>query len=157
MISIVQPSDFDNIFVHLVSGADLQIGANWDSSVPKDQIQSMSGVLRIGKTTYLLKHAFLYMAYLDLHTTRNLYLTSSALASYTNISNFGNDVIIKKIPVKANYGQMLFDTAATGYDYVDVPKRALNCIDVRLQDSYGNVINLRNNHWSFSTVFQIRN
>ena len=97
------------------------------------------------------------MAYLDLHTTRNLYLTSSALASYTNISKCGNDVIIKNIPVKARYGQMCFDTAATGYEYLDVAKRALSSVDFRLQDSYGNIINLRTNHWSFSRGVQTRN
>ena len=37
-----------------------------------------------------------YVCYLDLFQTRNLYLCSSALASYDTVSNFGNDTIIKK-------------------------------------------------------------
>ena len=102
----------------------------------------------------MITEAAPYKAYIDLNTTRNLYLTSSCLASYSTISNFDNDVIIKKIPVKANYSQMLFDNAEAGYDYIDVSRRALSRIDFRLQDSYGNIIDLRNNHWSFSLVFQ---
>jgi hypothetical protein len=75
------------------------------------------------------------------------------LASYSNISNFNNDVIIKKIPVSASFGQMLFYNATTGYDYLHVSKRQLTRIDFRLQDSYGNIVNLRNNHFSFFLIF----
>ena len=115
----------------------------------------MNGILRIGKTSVALQQtAPSYKSYIDLFTTRNLYITSSCLASYNIISNFSNDVIIKKIAVKAGYSQMLFDSADAGYDFLDVSKRSLSRIDFKLQDSYGNVIDLRNNHWSFSLVFQ---
>ena len=97
------------------------------------------------------------MAYLDLHATRNLYLTSSSLASSNNISKFVNGVIIIKIPVKANYSQMLCDSAEAGYDYLDISRRALRRLDARLQDSFGNIIDLSNNHWSFSLISQIHN
>ena len=114
----------------------------------------MNGILRIGKSSYLLGEASPYKSYIDLFTTRNLYITSSCLASYNIISNFSNDVIIKKVAVKAGYSQMLFDSADAGYDFLDVSKRTLSRIDFKLQDSYGNNIDLRNNHWSFSLVFQ---
>ncbi len=51
-------------------------------------------------------------------------------------------MIIKKIPVRYNYNEMLFDSAEAGYDYLDVSKRLLRRIDFRLQDSFGNAINL---------------
>ena len=116
----------------------------------------MNGILRIGKETYLITAATPYTAYLDLHTTRNLYIVSSSLANYNVISNFGNDTIVKKISVKANYSQMLFDNADAGYDFMDVSKRTLSRIDIKLIDSFGNIIDLRNNHWSFSLIFQQR-
>ena len=97
MISIVQLNYTDGgVDVRLVSGADLQAGKNWSSSIPKDLIRSMNGVLRIGKTSYLITEAAPYKAYIDLNTTRNLYLTSSCLASYNTISEFNNDVTINK-------------------------------------------------------------
>ena len=46
-----------------------------------------------------------YTCYLDLFNTRNLYLTSSALCSYDTVSNFGMDIIIKKIPCTASYNR----------------------------------------------------
>ena len=154
-ITIKQVSNFD-AWVYLVSGADLQSGKYWDRPLPKASIQSLNGVLRLGKNSYKLQEALPWISYIDLHTIRNLYITSSSLASYNIISKFDNDVIIKKVPVKAGYSEMLFDSADAGYDFLDVSRRALSRIDFRLQDSYGNIVNLRNNHWSFSLVFQKR-
>jgi hypothetical protein len=155
LITITQLNEFE-ILVKLVSGADLTAGKNWSAPIPKQLIQSMNGVLRIGKASYLLTQLAPYVAYLDLHITRNLYLTSSALASYSNIANFDNDVIIKKIPISASFGNMMFYNATTGYDYLDVSRRSLTRLDFRLQDSYGNVIDLRGNRWSFSLIFSVK-
>ena len=104
-------------------------------------------------TKMFLHHLETYTCYLDLHTVRNLYLSSSALASYDTISNFGNDTIIKKIPVTANPNEMLFHGASEGFDYLNVSKRSLRYIDFRLTDAFYNVVDLRDNRWSFSLVF----
>jgi hypothetical protein len=119
-----------------------------------DNLHSLNGVLMISNKI-ILEAAIEFNTRLDLHTTRNLYLTSSSLGSYNTVSNFGCDTIIKKIPVRFNYNEMLFDGAESGYDYLDVSKRSLRRIDFRLQDSFGHVINLNNNHWSFSLIFQL--
>ena len=153
MITIKQTNRFE-YQVKLVSSADLLIGKNWRYALSKDQINSMNGILRIGKTSYLLGNGLPWVAYLDLHTVRNIYITSSSLSNYNVISNFGNDMIVKKIAVKANYSQMLCDTADAGYASMDLSKRTLNRLDFKLMDSYGNIIDLRSNHWSFSLVFQ---
>ena len=63
-------------------------GSNWSSTLPKDRIQSMSVLLSIGKTSYEITGEAPYIAHIDLHTTRNLYLTSSSLASDINTSSF---------------------------------------------------------------------
>ena len=118
------------------------------------QPKSVNGVLMISEAGYLYPDVS-FSTYLDLHTTRNLYLTSSSLAAYNTVSNFGPDTIIKKIPVRFNYNEMLFDSAESGYDYLDVSKRSLRRIDFRLQDAFGNIINLNGNHWSFSLIFQL--
>ncbi len=124
--------------------------ADWDIIDPK----SVNGVLMLSKAADLFPEVP-FSTYLDLHTTRNLYLTSSNLGSYNTVSNFGYDTIIKKIPVRFNYNEMLFDGAESGYDYLDVSKRSLSRIDFRLQDSFSNIINLNGNHWSFSLIFQL--
>jgi hypothetical protein len=135
---------------------ELVIIANKDVvNTPETSIHSVNSCLRLSASKEIFP-GLPALFYLDLHTTRNLYLTSSSLGSYNTISNFGNDVIIKKIPVRYNYNEMLFDGSESGYDYLDVSKRMLRRIDFRLQDSYGNIINLNENHWSFSLVFQLR-
>ena len=139
--------------VSFVPDVDLIAGVHWDERLVKDRIESLNGVLRIDKTITLSARKPTYTAYIDLHTTRKLYLTSSSLASYSIISTCGNDVLSKK-QVMANYGQMLFDGLEAGFDYIDVSRRALQRIDFKLQDSFGNVLDLRGNHWSFSLVFQ---
>ena len=154
MLAITQKDHWEAL-TRIVSGADLLVGKYWSNPIAKENITSMNGILRIGKTSIVLQQtAPSYKSYIDLFTTRNLYITSSCLASYNIISNFSNDVIIKKIAVKAGYSQMLFDNADAGYDFLDVSKRSLSRIDFKLQDSYGNIVDLRNNHWSFSLVFQ---
>lgn len=105
------------------------------------------------KTKVFLHSMELYTCYLDLHTIRNLYLSSSALASYDTISNFGNDTIIKKIPVTGNPNEMLFHGASEGFDYLNLSKRSLRYIDFRLTDAFYNVVDLRDTHFSFSLVF----
>ena len=112
--------------------------------------------MRLGAYSYMLQENIPYTACLDLHTIRNVYLTSSSLASSNLVSKFGNDVIIKKIRVKSSCGQMLYDSGESGYDYLDVSKRTLSRIDFKLLDSFGNVLDLRGNYWSFSLVFQVK-
>jgi hypothetical protein len=90
---------------------------------------------------------------LDLHTTRNLYLTSSTLCAYNSISNFGNDTIIKKIPIKAGYNEMLYHDSGSGFDTLDVTPRTLRYIDFKLVNAYFDTVDLRGNHWSFSIIF----
>ncbi len=132
--------------VQVVIGSDLEL----DVAKPK----SLNGVLMLS-VAGVLNPDVAFHTYLDLHTTRNLYLTSSSLAAYNTVSNFGPDTIIKKIPVRFNYNEMLFDSAESGYDYLDVSKRSLQRIDFRLQDAFGKIINLNGNHWSFSLIFQL--
>jgi hypothetical protein len=73
LVTIKQRDHFD-ANTYLVSGADLQVGKYWTSALAKDSIQSMNGILRFGKYSYLLQEAFPWVSYIDLHTTRNIYI-----------------------------------------------------------------------------------
>ena len=65
----------------------------------------------------------------------------------------GNRNVIKKIPVNANAGDMIFDQTVTGMDYLDCSSQTLSRISFPLTDAFGNVVNLHGNHFSFSIVF----
>ena len=98
-----------------------------------------------------------YTCYLDLFQTRNLYLCSSALASYDIVSNFGMDTIIKKIPCTAGYNKRLVQSSGSALDGLDVSKRTIRFIDFKLVDSSFRTIPLQGNHFSFSIVFSQKN
>ena len=142
------------LVVEFLSDEELKTGAY--SSTPISKPKTLNQILRITKTMVFVGATSQNKIYIDLHTTRNLYLTSSALASYNIVSNFGNDTIIKKIPVRAGFNEMLFDEGADGMDYLDVSRRTLRYIDFKLVDSYFNVVDLRNNHFSFSILFEVK-
>ena len=140
----------NNWILFVYSDEDLKKGITPFSTiaVPK----SLNKVLLLNRSTRI-DNGLPFITVIDLHTIRNLYLTSSALCAYNSISNFGNDTIIKKIPVKANYNEMLFHDSGSGFDYLDITPRTLRYIDFKLVDSYFNIVDLRNNHWSFSIIF----
>ena len=86
----------ETVSVSFVPDVDLVAGVLWDERLVMDWIESLSGVLRIDQTITLSARKPTYTAYIDSHTTRKLYLTSSSLAKYDNISTFGEDVLINK-------------------------------------------------------------
>ena len=104
-------------------------------------------------TQFVISETRPYFCYLDLFNTRNLYLTSSALASYDTITNFGNDTIIKKIPCTASYRRLITLQSGSELDGLDVSKRTLRFIDFKLVDTSFRTIPLQGNHFSFSIVF----
>lgn len=148
--------------VTLFSDADVRAGV-WNSA-PTTTPQSLNDNIRL-TTTYTMVEAFSYennpvnpyTAYLNLHEIRNLYMLSSALSNYDTVSNFSLDTIVKKIPVRANFNEIIFDNASEGFDYITLSRRSLDRIDFKLVDSHGSTIDLRNNHFSFSLVFQRQN
>ena len=92
---------------------------------------------------YIYIYIYIYYTTIGLHTTINLYLHSSVLGSYDTLSNFKMDTIIKKISVRANYNELIFDSSMAGFDYLDVSRRSFQRIDFRLTDSYGKTINFK--------------
>ena len=138
----------------ILSDDDLQQGYTSPgfTRAPISNPKTINKVLQLNKTANLYKENPFH-TFLDLHTTRNLYLTSSTLCAYNSISNFGNDTIIKKIPIKAGYNEMLYHDSGSGFDTLDVTPRTLRYIDFKLVNAYFDTVDLRGNHWSFSIIF----
>jgi hypothetical protein len=91
--------------------------------------------------------------YINLIPIRNIYMTSSNLGSYNSLNISGGRSVIKKIPVTANFNEMLYYQTVFGADYIDVSRQTLSRLKFGLEDIYGHTIDLNNNHWSFSLVF----
>lgn len=119
-------------------------------------LQSCNDVLRNTEANDYNQNAPFVSNYIDFFPIRNLYLVSSNLGNFNTMSISGECGIMKNLNVNANYGEMLFDSVVLGSDYLDCSKQLLSQLNFRLVDIFGNVINLNNNHWSFSIVFAKR-
>jgi len=91
--------------------------------------------------------------YVDLMPITNLYIVSSGLGSFNTMSVSGERSIVKKVPVNAGYGEMIYDQSLVGIDYLDCSHQTLSRLSFQLKDVFGNVIDLHGQHWSFSIVF----
>ena len=91
--------------------------------------------------------------YIDMTPLRNIYMTASGLGNFNTMSVAGDRNIVKKIPVTAPHGDVIFDQTVTGMDYLDCSRQTLSRLSFALRDVYGTVIDLNDNHISFSIVF----
>ena len=58
----------------------------------------------------------------------------------------GERGIIKKVPVRANYNELIYDDAVLGIDYLTCSRQSLSRLEFKLKDTYGNFSNLHGNH-----------
>ena len=91
--------------------------------------------------------------YIDIFPIRNIYMTASGLGNFNTMSVAGDRNIVKKIPVNAEHGQVIFDQTVTGMDYLDCSRQTLSRLSFALRDVFGTVLELNGNHVSFSIVF----
>ena len=97
--------------------------------------------------------AYYHSGYIDLFPIRNLYITSN-LGNHSSLSINGEWDIMRKVPVRAGYNEMIYDNGSgLTCDYLDCSNQTLSRIHFKMKDSYNNIINLHGNHWSFSIVF----
>jgi hypothetical protein len=88
-----------------------------------------------------------------MYPLRNIYMTATGLGNFNTMSVAGDRNIVKKIPVTAEHGSVIFDQTVTGMDYLDCSRQTLSRLGFALRDVYGTVIDLNENHISFSIVF----
>ena len=90
--------------------------------------------------------------FLNLQSISNVYITSPNLGSFDTVSAFSHN-IVKKVPVTANYGYMIFDQYMTTNDFLDCSNQTLKTIEFHIRDGRGRYINLHNAHITFSIIF----
>ena len=95
--------------------------------------------------------------YLDLQPNKNIYISSPNLGSYTTIRPNGQQTIIKKVLVSADFGYVIFDELMPTNDYLDCSRQSLKTIEFLFRDVINNTINLHGANLSFSIVFDIQN
>ena len=93
----------------------------------------------------------------DLQLIRNIYISSPNLGNFTTLGPNGQASIIKKIPVNANYNQMIFDSMTSSNDFLDCSKQTLKNIQFTIDNVHGERINLHGHEVSFSIIFDLLN
>lgn len=112
---------------------------------------SINSVLQ--NTTPKINTTSFTTGYINIFPIRNIYITSFGLGNFNTMSISGDRGIVKKVPVTGGYGEFIFDQTVVGIDYLDCSKQTLSRIGFRLNNVFGERINLHGQHWSFSIVF----
>ena len=94
---------------------------------------------------------------INLARYRNLYISCPTLSDYSTISPSGNYNIVKKVPVTAGYGEIIYCNLQATHDHFDVSRMMLKSLEFKILDSYGRVVDLRGVPVTFSMIFMIRN
>ena len=71
----------------------------------------------------------------------------------STMSVSGDRSIVKKIPVNAGYGEMIFDQSVVGIDYLDCSRQTSSRIGFQLKDVFGRVVNPHGHHFFFPLYF----
>ena len=126
------------------------LGPTFDTTNPQD-MNEILGNMEGHSPLYKTLSPYVSNA-VNLQTIRNIYIHSS-LGNYNTLGPRGETTIIKKVPVSADKGDMIFDQVMTGNDFGDCSKQTLRTISFELKDSRGNYVNLHGSNLSFSIIF----
>ena len=117
----------------------------------KNNLMSINQVL--GNYTSSLNSSTWESGYITLLALRNIYLSCSELSDARQLGSTGTYNIIKKIPINAPFGSVIYDNEIINNDYINVSNRVLRTLRFKLVNSYGNVVDLNNVNCSFSLTF----
>ncbi len=142
-------TNYANVNYKILTPTDLKtklngawLGANYDVNNPcemNEVLRNMDGESKTYNNFYKNNYV---SGYLGLHPVRNIYMVSSNIGNYNTMGSSGERNILKKIPVIANPGELIFDKITSSSDYIDVSRQTLRALHFQLKDSLGNVINL---------------
>jgi hypothetical protein len=126
-------------------------GASYDKNKP-NSINNLIG--NTGSTSDTFTQGSSYISgFLNFNGLRNIYICSSNLCAMNIVGPRGAvHNIIKKVPVTSDYGFNIFSGGSIAHDYVEASKQVWKCLEFRIEDTYGNIINLNNSPVSFSIV-----
>ena len=147
-------TNLTNVTVRFFTDSELVTGTEWTDyggpAYDKSNLNSANEVFSIFEP----QQANIYnTGIVNLMRYRSLYLTYPSLSNFSTLSPNGSSNVIKKIPVSAGYGEIIYNNTFSLHDYIDVSKLMIKTLEFQVCDSYGNVVNLRNMPVSFSLVF----
>jgi hypothetical protein len=150
---------FTNQKVRLFTDSELKAGGiSWvGTAYNGNDLSSANELLNNTTTSTLSALGVAASFYLTLQPVRNIYMRSPNLSTFTTIGCNGESSIIKKIPVNANYGDMIFNNITSANDFLDCSRATWKTLEFHLLDVNSNYINLHGSNVSFSIVLDKRN
>ena len=94
---------------------------------------------------------------LYLQPFNNIYIHATNIGNYNSIGCQNERTIVKKVPVSADRGSMIFDQCVLMNDYNDCSGQTVKTLFFQLKSSRGDTIPLNGRNWSFSIVFSRNN
>ena len=93
-------------------------------------LHSINAMIQNFTPNHIERGVDFYMSgYVDLFPIRNLYITSQTLGTYSAIGLHGERGVLKQVPIRATYGELLFDQTVLGMDYLDCSHQSLSILD----------------------------
>ena len=93
---------------------------------------------------------------LNLNGFRTVYISSSTMSNYNTIGPNGENNIIKKVPVNADFGYICIDQHVSDHDFLPVERMTLNTIDFQVKDVKGDLIPFHGSPISFTVAFSLK-
>jgi len=143
-----------NKTIRLFTDSELISGVTFGQTYSASDLRSANEVLTIFEPQQANPY---FTGIVNLARYRNLYISCTTLSDYSTISPSGNYNIVKKVPVTAGYGEMIYCNLQAAHDHFDVSRMMIKTLDFKITDSYGRVVDLQGMPVSFSMIFQLRN
>jgi hypothetical protein len=137
-------------------GSSSNNAPDYDASDPQDLNTNMLKLNTGVSPTYTYSSPYI-SGYVNLESIRNVYISSPNLSSFDVVGpRPGMRSVIKKVPVTANFNNMIFDAVAYSDDYINCSRQTIQTLEFRLMDCHGKTIPLHGSYVSFSLVFDIQ-
>ena len=99
----------------------------------------------------------LFSTFIDLRSRQCLFLHSPSFGDYTSIGPRGVRTALIKIPIVEPLGNMVHvATNGLEHDYVTVSSRTLRLLRFQLRDAFGELVDMKGGHYSFTLIFAER-
>ena len=119
----------------------------------RSHTESINNVLRntVAKINYA--PAPFVSGFVNLLPMKNIYLTSDSLTNGNQLAPYGVARVLKKIPITAGFGNVIYDNDILMNDANDVSMRHLRRLHFKYVDAHGKTIDLHGADSSFSLTF----
>ena len=124
-------------------------GSSYSRSTPNSCNDIITNRITNSDTTFVT-------GMLNLNGFRAVYISSSTMSNYNTLGPKGDNNIIKKVPVNADFGYVCIDQHVSDHDFLPVERMTLNTIDFQVRDIKGDLIPFHGSPISFTIVFSLR-